>query len=271
MILLHGWPDDVRTWDGILPSLHAAGWRTIVPYLRGFGDTRFRDVSIMRTGQLSAIGQDVMDLANAMELSAFAVVGHDWGARAAYITASQLPQRVSHCVALSVGYGTNDPKQKLNLRQVKNYWYHWYIALDFGAALVQQERKTFTRFLWDTWSPSWRIADDDFEATAKSFDNPDWADVVVHSYRHRWGLTPGAPEYESLERTLRPAPHIFVPTLVLHGGADACNDPSTSEGRDDYFKARYERMVLDGIGHFPQREEAGKVASTLTRFLSVTG
>ncbi len=148
VVLLHGWPDDIRTWDRALPSLHRAGLRTIVPYLRGFGPTRFRDAQIMRSGQLSALGQDLVDLADAMHLGRFAVVGHDWGARAAYIAACLVgPQRISHCAALSVGWGTNDPGQTLGLRQVQNYWYHWYMALDRGADLVRNDRRAFTRYI----------------------------------------------------------------------------------------------------------------------------
>ncbi len=267
VILLHGWPDDASTWDRVVPALHSAGWQTIVPYLRGFGGTRFRDPSTMRSGQLSALGQDVIDLANAMNLEKFAVIGHDWGARAAYIAAALLPQRVTHCVALSVGYGTNDPRQKLSLRQAKNYWYHWYMALDFGEAAVRNDRQALTRFLWKTWSPNWQFSDAEFEATAKSFDNPDWADVVLHSYRHRWGLVAGDPHYEYVEKTLSPAPHLAVPTLVIHGGADHCNDPATSEGRNAYFKGRYERVVLADIGHFPQRESA-VVANMIAKVLA---
>jgi pimeloyl-ACP methyl ester carboxylesterase len=268
VILLHGWPDDARTWDGVLPTLHAAGWRTIVPYLRGYGETRFRDASAMRSGQLSALGQDVIDLAHAMKLSKFAVLGHDWGARAAYIAASQLPHQVTHCVALSVGYGTNDAKQKLSFTQARNYWYHWYMALESGATRITDERREFTRFLWQTWSPAWRFTDEEFDATARSFDNSDWAAVVIHSYRHRWGLAPGDPAYAALEKALSPAPPVTVPTLVIHGGADACNDPATSAGREALFKSRYDRVVLNGLGHFPQREAPGAVALAITNFFA---
>src|SRR5438105_14742243 len=186
-LLLHGWPDDARTWDRVLPALHAAGLRTIVPYLRGFGPTRFVSAQTQRNGQLVALGQDVLDLADAMSLRTFAVVGHDWGARAAYIASVLAPARVTHCVALSVGWGTNDPAQKLPLKQVQNYWYHWYMGLERGAALVREERRDFTRYIWTIWNPGWRMSDEEFAATASSFDNPDWADVVLHSYRVRWG------------------------------------------------------------------------------------
>lgn len=267
VVLLHGWPDDVRTWDRVVPTLHAAGWRTLVPYLRGYGPTRFRDRATMRSGQLAALGQDLIELADVMALDAFAIVGHDWGARAAYIAASQCPDRITHCVTLSVGYGTNDPNQGLSLKQVRNYWYHWYMALDRGAALIRADAGVLARFMWESWSPDWRFTDAEFAATAASFDNPDWADIVLHSYRHRWGLAAGDPRYDGLEKKLNPAPPIAVPTLVIHGGGDACNDPATSEGKEAFFSGRYERVVLDRVGHFPQREAPDRVADAIARFI----
>jgi len=266
-ILLHGWPDDARTWDRVLPALHAAGLRTIVPYLRGFGPTRFVSAQTQRNGQLVALGQDVLDLADAMSLRTFAVVGHDWGARAAYIASVLAPARVTHCVALSVGWGTNDPAQKLPLKQVQNYWYHWYMALDRGAALVRDERRELTRYIWAIWNPGWRISEEEFATTAASFDNPDWADVVLHSYRVRWGLAPKDPELDALEARLAHDSTVRVPTLVIHGGGDPCNDPSTSEGKEHLFASRYERVVLDRVGHFPQREASAAVADSIVRFL----
>lgn len=268
VVLLHGWPDDPRTWDEVLPDLHSQGMRTIVPYLRGCGPTGFHESTTMRSGQLSALGQDVMDLADAMRLGPFAIIGHDWGARAAYIAASQRPGQVTCCVAVSVGYGTNDPNQSMTLKQIRNYWYHWYLALDRGALLLRNERRSLTRFVWETWSPTWHFSDAEFEATATSFENPDWADVVLHSYRHRWGLSPGDPFYDALEAKLTPAPPISVPTLVIHGGGDACNDPVTSEGKEAFFIGRYERRVLSGVGHFPQREAPSAVAAAIVQFMT---
>src|SRR5262249_31171518 len=222
VILLHGWPDDVRTWDGIVAPLSAAGFRTIAPYLRGFGPTRFRTKATIRSGQLAALGSDVVALAGALRLGRFALVGHDWGARAAYIAATELgPQQVTHVVALSVGYGTNDPGQQLPLVQLRNYWYHWYFALARGIDLVKDSRRELGKFLSATWSPAWQFTDADYAATAASFDNPDWADVTVHSYRHRWGHAEGDPRYDALERRLAFVPTVRVPTLVLHGDADA--------------------------------------------------
>jgi pimeloyl-ACP methyl ester carboxylesterase len=267
VMLLHGWPDDARTWDRVLLPLHEAGFRTIVPYLRGCGPTRFQSRETARSGQLAALGQDVIDLADAIGLANFAVVGHDWGARAAYIASVLRPERVTRCVALSVGWGTNDPGQPLALQQVQNYWYHWYMALDRGAALVREDRRAFTRYIWTIWNPHWRISEEEFAATAASFDNPDWAEVVLHSYRVRWGLAPLYPAYAAAEARLSADPVIRVPTLVIHGGGDPCNDPSTSENKEHFFASRYQRVVLEGVGHFPQRESPAAVAGAIVQFM----
>src|SRR5258708_4597339 len=267
VVLVHGWSDDARTWDRVLPSLHEAGFRTIVPYLRGCGPTRFHSRETARSGQLAALGQDVIDLADAIGLGNFALVGHDWGARAAYIASVLRPERVTHCVALSVGWGTNDPGQRLALKQVQNYWYHWYMALDRGGALVREDRRNFTRYIWTIWNPRWRIPEEEFAATAASFDNPDWAEVVLHSYRVRWGLAPSYSDCAATEARVAAEPIIRVPTLMIHGGGDPCNDPSTSENKEHFFASRYQRVVLEGVGHFPQRESPAAVADAIVRFM----
>ncbi|HXL27555.1 MAG TPA: alpha/beta hydrolase [Chthoniobacterales bacterium] len=269
VILLHGWPDDIRTWDRILPALHGARFKTIVPYLRGFGATRFRFPETARSGQFSALGQDLLDLADGLGLEHFAVVGHDWGARAAYIASCIAPgRRVTHCVAISVGWGTNDPNQKLSLRQTQNYWYHWYMALDRGAELVRNDRLNFTRYIWTIWNPNWRISEEEFGVTAASFENPDWPEVTLHLYRVRWRLASGDPVYDVVEAALVTSPIIAVPTLVIHGGGDPCNDPSSSEGKEDFFAGQYQRVVLDRVGHFPQREAPEAVSEATVRFLT---
>lgn len=268
LFLLHGWPDDVRTWDGVLGAVHDAGFQTFVPYLRGFGATRFRSADTPRSGQLSALARDLLDLADALGIARFDVAGHDWGARAAYIASALAPERVAHCVALSVGWGTNDPNQPLALTQARNYWYHWFMATERGARAVREDRRALTRLLWQTWGPAAWITDAAFETTAASFDNPDWADVTLHSYRHRWGFDEGFAPYTELDRRLNPAPAIAVPTLVVHGSVDTCNDPSTSRNRESLFAGPYERHVLGGIGHFPTREAPTPVGLAIVRFLS---
>lgn len=267
VMLLHGWPDDIRTWDEIIPTLHANGLRTIVPSLRGFGETRFRSANTPRSGQLSALGQDLIDCLDALNLEHCAIVGHDWGARAAYIASCLAPKRVTHCVALSVGWGTNDPDQVLSLNQAQNYWYHWFMALPRGEALVRNERRAFTRYIWKIWTPDHPLSDAEFDETAPSFDNPDWADIVLHSYRVRWGLAEVDPMLEPLEAKLRADSTITVPTLVIHGGADPCNAPSTSEGREHLFSGIYLREILEGVGHFPQRETPKETAALIVPFL----
>ena len=267
VMLLHGWPDDIRTWDDIIPTLHANGFRTIVPSLRGFGQTRFRSAKTLRSGQLSALGQDLIDCLDALNIDCCAIVGHDWGARAAYIASCLAPKRVSHCVALSVGWGTNDPDQELALTQTQNYWYQWYMALPRGEALLRDERRAFTRYIWRIWTPDHPLSDAAFDATAPSFDNPDWADVVQHSYRVRWGLAETDPTLEPIEEQLRKNPTISVPTLVIHGGADPCNAPSTSQGKGDLFSGAYRRALLEGVGHFPQREAPQETATLIASFL----
>ena len=267
VILLHGWPDDARTWDGVCTRLTAVGFRTITPYLRGFGPTRFLEDSTMRSGQLAALGRDVADMAEALRLDRFALVGHDWGARAAYIAATEYGQHVVHVVAISVGYGTNHPGQSLPLQQARNYWYHWYFCLPRGVALVTHSRRELCRFMWDTWSPTWRYGSSDYDETARSFDNPDWAEITIHSYRHRWGHAEGDPRYDELEARLAKVPASAVPTLVLHGEADACNHPATSEDKQKHFSNRYQRRLLPGVGHFPQREDPDTVANEIIAWL----
>ncbi|XLZ71033.1 alpha/beta hydrolase [Massilia sp. SR12] len=267
VILLHGWPDDMHTWDGVLPDLARAGYRLLVPSLRGFGDTRFLDPATPRSGQLSALAQDVLDFASALGIERFHLVGHDWGARAAYNAALLAPQRVLHCMALSVGWGSNDPQQTISLQQARNYWYQWYMATERGAEALRKERRELAHLLWRTWSPSWHFSEGVFHDTMHAWDNPDWVDITVHSYRHRWGLAFPDPHYALQEERLRRETVISVPTLTLHGSEDGANSPQTSEQREHLFSGPYHRALLAGVGHFPQRENPEGVAAALLAWL----
>jgi pimeloyl-ACP methyl ester carboxylesterase len=268
-ILIHGWPDSIRTWEKVASQLAANGWRVLLPAVRGFAPTTFRDPSVMRSGQLSALGRDLLEFIDALKLNKPALIGHDWGARAAANACGLRPGVASHLAMLSVGYGTNEPNQSLSLAMARNYWYHWFMATPRGERTVRNDGRAFARIMWDTWSPAgaWNTPDE-FEATARAFDNPDWADVTLHSYRHRWGHAAGDPAYDADEAALAAAPVLDVETLIIHGGADAVNTPETSAGRERFFKGRYERIVVDGIGHFPQREAPDRVGSELIRFLT---
>lgn len=267
VILLHGWPDDPRTWDAVLPFLHQAGYRTYAPWLRGFGPTQFLRDDAMRSGQLVALGQDAVEFAAALKLGRHALVGHDWGSRAAYIASSLNEAQVCACVGLSTGYGTSSPGQALSYRQTQNYWYHWLMATPRGEKAVREDRRRLTRHIWNEWFVAYKPDTAEFERTANSFDNPDWADVVLHSYRVRWRHAEPDPQYGELEAQFDPAPIQRVPTLTLHGSLDPVNSPQTSEGKEAYFSGPYERRLIDGTGHFPQREDPEQTAQHVVAWL----
>ncbi|MFY8105187.1 MAG: alpha/beta fold hydrolase [Ramlibacter sp.] len=268
VVLLHGWPDSPRTWAQVAPALAAQGWWVIVPALRGFSPTRFLRPDTPRSGQLSALGRDVLELVDALRLQRPALVGHDWGARAAANACALQPGVASHLVMISVAYGTNLPSQNLSLEQARSYWYHWYMATPRGKETVRTSGQAFAKIMWDTWAPPGWYSQEEFEATAQAFMNGDWPEVTLNSYQHRWGHAPGDPRYDADEARLGVVSPLELPTLVLHGGADGVNAPESSEGKEAYFRGRYERRVMPGIGHFPQREAPEAVAGELIRFLA---
>ena len=270
IILLHGWPDSIRTWSAVATGLARAGWRVLVPALRGFLPTQFLRNDTPRTGQLAALGCDLLEFIDALDLKQPALVGHDWGARGVAIACGLRPGVASHLVMLSVAYGTNDPTQALSIAQARNYWYHWYMATPRGERTVREDGRNFARMMWDTWAPPGWYEAEEFEQTAQAFDNPDWADITLHSYRHRWGHAPGDPRYAGEELQLNPAPVLAVPTLLLHGAVDGVNHPDTSLGKDAFFSGIYKRKLLSGSGHFPQRETPGDVLTALFAFLETT-
>jgi pimeloyl-ACP methyl ester carboxylesterase len=239
--------------------------------LRGCGPTRFLRDDTYRSGQLVALGQDLTEFAAALGLGRHVLVGHDWGARAAYIASTLNEANVDACVALSVGYGTSTPNQFLSYRQAQNYWYHWLMATPRGEKAVREDRRAFTRHVWNEWFVAYTPDADEFERTAVSFENPDWADVVLHSYRARWGHAPPDPRYASIEAQFDPPPRQRVPTLTLHGALDPVNSPETSEGKEAFFSGPYERRLIEGAGHFPQRERPVETATQIAGWLLAHG
>jgi pimeloyl-ACP methyl ester carboxylesterase len=189
-------------------------------------------------------------------------------ARAAYIVASQHGQRLTHCIALSVGYAALDPNKEIGLVQIERYWYQWYLALPQGERLLREKRTELAEHAWRTWSPSWHFPEAEFRLTALSFDNPDWAEITVHSYRHRWGIAEGDPDYAGIEAFMNSAPPIAVPTLVIHCAEDRATLPESSEGKQGLFSGRYQRIALKGMGHFPQCEAPKEVARTILDFIA---
>ena len=259
VLLAHGFPDDARTWDRLSGALADDGFRAIAPFVRGFGPTRFVRGAV-KTGEVAALARDLLELADALALERVHVIGHDWGARAAYAAAALAPERIRSLTALAVAYGTNQPARTMSIEQTRAYWYQWYFATPRGEAELEGNARAFCRALWRYWSPGWQVADAEFDATAASFENPDFVPVVISSYRQRWGFIPGAPEYGAERARLATAPRLDVPTLVLMGGDDGATLPSSAEGKEALFTGPYRVEVLAGAGHFVQRERPDLVA-----------
>jgi pimeloyl-ACP methyl ester carboxylesterase len=267
IILVHGWPDSPRTWNSVAPRLADAGYRVIVPALRGYSPTTFLRADTPRTGQLASLGRDLIEFIQALGLIRPALVGHDWGARAVANACGLAPGIASHLVMLSVGYGTNVPDQVLSLEQAQRYWYHWLMATPRGEEIIRNDRRNFSRMMWDLWAPSGWYDPAEFERTADAFENDDWADIVLHSYQHRWGHAAGDPAYAEDERALNPAPVLSVPTLMLHGEVDGVTLLASSANKEAFFAGPYARHLLPGVGHFPQREAPERVAEEILAFL----
>jgi len=266
VVLVHGFPDDVRTWDALLDRPTLAGKRAIVPSLRGFGATRFRATAAPRCAPAHVLARDIVDLLDALGIARCTLIGHDWGARAAYGVAVIAPERLERLVALSVGYGASLPVAPMSYAQIHAYWYQWYFATPRGEATLRDDRVAFCRHLWKTWSPSWAFADAEYDRTAGAFGNDDFVEVVLHSYRHRWGFTEPGPGMREDEAALAALPRIAVPTLVMHGDADGATLPEATADRAHLFGAVYRRIVLPGIGHFIQREDPGALDAAIAAF-----
>ena len=271
IILLHGFPNDVRSWDGVVPPLVDAGYRVLVPYLRGYGPTRFRDPSAPRVAEQAAIGQDVIDFADALGLEQFALAGFDWGNRAACITAILHPTRVRAQVAVG-GYSVQNtvtPSPPAPPENEARLWYQWYFNTERGRAGLEANRREICRFLWETWSPGWRFSDETFNRTAASFDNPEFVDVVIHSYRHRQFNAPGEERFIAVEKLLAERRPVQVPAIVLRGADTGfgrpVQDPSADRAR---FTSLVARRIIDGAGHDLPAQTPDAVSSALLELLA---
>ena len=274
IVLLHGFPDDVRAWDEVTTSLAGKGHRVIVPYLRGYGPTRFRDAAAPRMGEQAAIGQDLIDFADGLGLSRFAVAGYDWGNRAACIASALHPDRVRAAVLIG-GYTIQDtvsPPQPIAPERERALWYQWYFNTERGRAGLAANRRPLCRLLWELWSPTWHFTDDTYARTAPSFDNPDFVDVVIHSYRHRNMNAPGEPRFIEVERQLAKRPKIQVPSIVLLGADDGVGGPPPADSPAEraLFTALAARRIVSGTGHFLPREKPDAVSSALMELMATT-
>ena len=251
VVLLHGWPYDIHTYAEAAPLLAAAGYRTIIPYLRGYGTTRFRSAQTPRNGQQAAIGMDVIALMDALDVKKAIIGGCDWGARTANVVAALWPERCKGMVSVS-GYliGSQEAnRMPLPPKAEQLWWYQYYFATERGRLGYERNRREFSKLIWQLASPEWKFDDETFNRTAASFDNPDHVDIVIHNYRWRLGLAEGEPRYDALEARLAAFPTISVPTITMEGDANGAPhpDPSTYAGK---FTGRYEhRLLTGGIGH----------------------
>jgi pimeloyl-ACP methyl ester carboxylesterase len=271
VILLHGWPSDVHDYDDVVPRLAEAGYRVLVPWLRGFGATRFLDAATPRSGQQAALGADVRDFMDALGILSAVLVGYDWGGRAACVVAALWPERVAGLVAIT-GYGIQDIAAAVRpgaVEQEYRYWYQWYFHTDRGRAGLTANRSELTRKLWRLWSPNWAFDEGTLKATTDSFENPDFVDVTIQSYRHRYGNAPGDPAYDDLEALLAVQPVIAAPTIVLHGEEDGVGTPAGSIPRDRLFTRLLERRLIPRAGHFLSRENPEEVVAAVVRLAGV--
>ena len=256
VVLLHGYPYDVRAFDDVVPVLNDAGLRTIVPYLRGYGGTRFLSPDTPRSGEQAALGQDLLELLDALNITQAGLAGFDWGSRAACVVAALWPQRVRglvSCTAYQIQDIANSGKPA-DPEQERRFWYQYYFQTERGRNGLAANRAELGRLLWKLWSPTWPFDAAVFQRTAASFENPDFVDVVIHSYRHRMGNAPGDPRYAAIESQLARLPKISVPTIAVHGAVDDVNPVQNTQAHQRYFTGPYERRVFENIGHNPPQE-----------------
>lgn len=255
-VLLHGFPYDIHAYDAVAERLAAAGVRCLIPSLRGYGPTRFHDPATPRSGEQAALGADLLAFLDALSIERAVLAGYDWGGRAACVVAALWPGRAQGLVSCGVGYNIqNIPEagRPLAPEAERRLWYQYYLHGERGRAGLDANRDAFCRLLWQLWSPSWAFDAETFAQTARSFDNPDFVDVVVHSYRHRFGLVPGDPAYGAIEARLAEQPAIPVPSIVLLGADDGVGPPPETDTDARHFTGPYRREIVAGVGHnFPQ-------------------
>jgi pimeloyl-ACP methyl ester carboxylesterase len=251
VVLLHGWPYDIHAFVEVAPLLTAAGCRVIVPYLRGYGTTRFLSGDTPRSGEQAALATDTIALMDALAIEKAVVAGFDWGARSADILAARWPERCSGLVSVS-GYligSQTAGKLPLPPEAELQWWYQYYFATERGRAGYEQYRRQFAKLIWQTASPRWNFDEATFERSAASFDNPDHVAIVIHNYRWRLGLADGAAEYAELEHQLAAGPVISVPTITLEGDANGAPHPEPSAYAEKFAGPYSHRTIPGGVGH----------------------
>jgi pimeloyl-ACP methyl ester carboxylesterase len=266
VMLMHGFPYDIHSYVDVAPMLAAQGCRVIVPYLRGYGATRFRDPATPRSGEQAAIGADMMALMDALFIKRAVFAGYDWGGRAACIGAALWPDRCIGLVSVNSYLIQDIANALLPARASREvpYWYQWYFQIERGRAGLAANRRDIAKILWEQWSPNWQFDDACFERSAIAHDNPDYIDVVIHSYRHRYGLADGDPRYADLQRRLAALPVITVPAITLDGNADGVAPATDGSASAAKFTGGRSHRVIPGAGHnLPQEEPEAFAAAVM--------
>ena len=266
VLLLHGWPDDATTWDQVSSRLQDRGLRLIAPYLRGFGPTVLRSKDALRTANGAILALDAIALMNGLGIERFSVVGHDWGSNIAEAIAIGWPDRVERIALLSSLPRTGGLKTP-SFRQAQRYWYHWFMATKRGTEAIENDPHGFARIQWENWSPDGWFDEATFARVAKSFDNQDWLAITLHSYRVRWGEAEPDPESAWLEDRIKATELLSLPTVYFQGLEDGVNPPELSEDLHKKFSGPFDRILLQNVGHFPQREDPETVARELLMFM----
>jgi pimeloyl-ACP methyl ester carboxylesterase len=251
VVLLHGWPYDIQSYAEAAPALQAAGYRVIVPYLRGYGTTRFLSNDSVRNGEQAALALDVINLMDALAIESAIIAGFDWGARSANVVAALWPERCKAMVSVSGYLIGNQAANKAPLPPPAelSWWYQFYFATDRGRAGYDKYRYEFAKLIWHTASPQWNFDDETFDRSAASFDNADHVDIVIHNYRWRLGVAPGEPQYKDLETQLAEAPDIAVPTITLEGDANGAPHPDPDSYAAKFVGKYQHRTIGGGVGH----------------------
>lgn len=266
VLLMHGFPYDVHAYDAVAPILASAGARVIVPWLRGYGPTRFLSPETPRSGEQAALGQDLLDLMDSLQIRSALLAGYDWGGRAACIVSALWPERVRGLVSQN-SYNIQDIARSGQPQAPENemrLWYQYYFHSERGRKGLAENRREFCRLLWRLWSPTWRFDDATFDRTAESFNNPDFVEVVIHSYRHRFGLVAGDPALAPVERQLAAQPPITVPAITLDGDADGVLALGGTARHAPRFAGPHEHRVLRNGGHnLPQEMPEAFAAAVL--------
>jgi len=270
VVLLHGFPYDIQAYNDVSARLVQAGCRCIVPYLRGYGPTRFLDAATPRSGEQAALGADLLALLDALNIPKAILAGYDWGGRAACVVAALWPERVTGLVSCDPGYNIQDiasANTPASPGTERRLWYQFYLHGERGRAGLAANRAEFCRLLWKLWSPTWPFAESTFTDTAQSFENPDFVDVVVHSYRHRYGLAPSDPGYSFIQERLAQKPQITVPTVILAGADDGVSSKRDERSAVKGFAGPVRRLMIAGVGHNVPQEAPAEFTDAILSLL----